>query len=242
MPADDIVEVLERRQPRVLQARRMTRPLGFLALLALIVTACRSTPSAESSSVPAQKASSSPTTERCLATMYAEQPPSGWIETGSLIVSLKGGHFVAVEARDTSGRVIASGPLATESDIESAPCKAGGTIAVSKGEPPQDGTDMLRVFRPAVESEPADLALLCKDPGEQSPLARSFPAAAGLDFFVQRLTTPRWRRWLLDVDDASKESKTLELKARELETAAVSAGLEPCWGALALTQWANKHE
>ena len=97
------------------------------------------------------------------------------------------------------------------------------------------------------ENESSDLKHLCEPPqGDDGTaiLLRGFPGAAGSDILSERMTTSRWKKWLVDVDaNLSKRTRDLaeaRKKADELDAAGKSAGHSSCWAAAAVRQRADQ--
>ena len=160
------------------------------------------------------------------------------------------GQPTAIEARDVSGKAIASKPAPrsgreAQALIAELTCKLGGLLAALDGpEPPKDGpaTATLFVIKPALSDEKLDVAILCKEPDDLPADAdESQKTAIAFQMFQERLTTQRWRAWLKDL---VAENRTTEGSARvtmrkrradELHEHAEGAGITgACWFEAAL--------
>jgi hypothetical protein len=153
-----------------------------------------------------------------------------------MIVTMRAGHAVSSELRDTSGHVVESAALVKESDLLLWPCKLGGVLAVVELEPPFDGASTFTILRPLVEDPSADVVSLCTKPVElPADSEAGFLWAFARDLYAERLTSSRWRKWLFDLDEQLHGERVAAARAKrekgdELEAAANAAGLgSSCW-------------
>jgi hypothetical protein len=165
-----------------------------------------------------------------------KQAPSGWTVVGTMIVTIRAGHAVSAELKDASGRLVESAPLAKERDLLSKACTLGGVLAVMGRAPADEDLWPLTVYKPSAQEPSADVVRLCTKPAELNVDAHGGVAWAFVrDAYEEQLTSPRWRKWLFDLDEELHHGQAAAQRAKrekgdELETAARAAGMgDKCW-------------
>ncbi len=226
--------------------RAMTK-VGVAALLGLSVSACGggAPPAKSGGDVPTTETSHASAPGKCTATT-SEKAPAGWVQAGSLVVSVAAGKPTTLDVKDASGKVLGSETLpAAKNDarepIRLAVCKTGGVLGVVQGgKPAPDATSVtLLTYKPAKEDETADVAMLCVMPGDIPPdFDESQRMRVAAMMFEERLTSPRWRTWLFDMSAELRDAGDAAAVAikRKHGTELQGAAKGSCWFATQLSR------
>jgi hypothetical protein len=169
--------------------------------------------------------------------------PDGWVDTGATVVAAtRDKKLASVEGRARDGTVHAApGPLTDETPMQEA-CRLGGAMVVLDIEARDEEPVVMRVIRPKIADEKADIALMCAGPpgpglvtGETDAIMKRMIA---FTVYRERVTSPRWRGWLFRIAQQAKTTKMAALDqlfaggAAELRAAGAPAD---CWFVGALT-------
>jgi hypothetical protein len=220
---------------------------GFAVVVLLLQVACggpAQAPSAAETSAAETSASADPSAKgRCVGAIGKESPP-GWLEVGSVVATVAGDRLVKLVLKDARGEVVATetpqaGKAAGRKAIADAPCKVGGVLLVVPAKE-QEGDTTMRIYKPAKEDEPGDVAQMCTMPSEiPESFDESQRARVAVAIFEERLTSPRWRAWLADMSaelEATSDDSAMVAIKRKRGAELQAAGKRDCWFASQLAR------
>ena len=172
------------------------------------------------------------------AQIESARPPSGWLKTGDILITMAGGAPVQIEVRDPSGAVVKVLPVKTDDRaafrvlVRQEICLLGGVFGVPRADgpkkEPKDGVLPVEAIAPEVEDEHADLALLCKPRPTVSGVTPE-EAFADLRGDLRWLTSTRLRALhqrdmdMFENEMGADEKHPVSMKARANELAAIAA-------------------
>ena len=209
-------------------------PVLFLALAGCAAANPAPAVSPAASAKP-EAAAESP--DDCSAAVTGDRP-TGWLAAGKIVVTLVDGKPTSIEIHDASGKSSPSTPIdgttipASRENLRKAVCLAGGVLGVVEGKPPTSGTITIDTLRPAKEDAVADLAILCAEPADMLPEADlGQRVRIARQMYGERLTSPRYRRWLHHLSVALHDENVAERvnQTAILATDAKAAGKTSCW-------------
>ncbi len=175
----------------------------------------------------------------------SDSPNAGWKIVGALAMTIQEGTPVSIEARDASGKVMATTSLKEvkngrqyEQAVNQATCDAGGVLLGKEhtAVDPKNGITTIDVFAPEKEDEQADLKTMCAPRTFDTNTDESAADFAGISMSLRWLTSYRFRAWHVEtkaIFDQSLQStppkfEALRPRADELERIAKEAGMTSC--------------
>ena len=222
----------------------MRRAAATIAIAATVVACGGGAAKPSGADAPTTSAPATGAPKTCLAAVTNKTPP-GWSQVGTVVVKIEGDKPTTIEIKDSSGKVTSTEPAPkTPKEMREAmrltTCKAGGYLAVVSGAPPKGATTMtFAVLNPVREDEAGDLASMCKEPAEiPADFDPSPKLAVAAQLFEERLTSAKWRGWLLGLSEELRSADDAARVTIKKTHGAVlaDAAKGSCWFATQLTR------